>query len=238
MQSWRWGVFVWLAALPAYASTIDVTGQTQVTLGTGDALAFTFSAGSYLAHAAQYQAPVYPTWIDFMFSTTDLASAWDLTAELQSVDGSTSVVVDDVVASDGSFHGARYNGAVTTVSGSVELAPDIAAGVFSGPAILVLSNAGSSVAVGLPPYLLAQSMLVSLSGGGLSVGGVMYGVSLEEAPATLGAAGPSPDTTTDFPADDPLDVPEANSGALLLVGGSLLIALGVGARCYSRWGRR
>jgi hypothetical protein len=238
MQSWRWGVFVWLAALPVCASTIDVTGQTQVTLGTGNALAFTFSAGSYLAHAAQYQAPAYPTSIDFLFATTNLASALDFTAELQSGDGATSVAFDHVVVSDGAFQGALYNGAVTTISGSVELAPDIAAGIFSGPAVLVLRDAASGVNMGLPPYLLAQSMVVSLSGGGLSVGGVMYGVSLEEAPATLGAAGPSPDTVRDFRAEDPLDVPEANSGALLLVGGSLLIALGVGARCYSRWGRR
>jgi hypothetical protein len=216
-------MFAWLAALPVCASTIDVTGQTQVTLGPADALAFTFSAGGYLAHAAQYHAPAYPTWIDFMFATADLASALDLTAELQSGDGSISVAFDNVVALDGSFQGALYNGAVTTVSGSMELAPDVAAEIFSGPAILTLSYAGSGVTVGLPPYLLAQTMVVSLSGSGLSVGGAMYGVSLEEAPL-------SP--------DDPRDVPEANSGVLLLGGGALLIAVGAVARCYSRWGRR
>ena len=237
MKSWRWGVFACLVALPVCASTIDVTRQTQVALGPGDALAFTFSAGSYLAHAAQYQAPAYPTWIDFMFATTDLASPWDLTAELQSGDGSISVPFDDVVASDGSFQGALYGGAATTVSGSLELAPDVAAEIFSGPAILVLSNAGSGVTVGLPPYLLAQTMVVSLSGGGLSVGGVMYGVSLE-APAMSGAAGLLPDATEDLLSDGPRDVPEANSGVLLLGGGALLIAVGVAARCYSRWGRR
>lgn len=228
MKSWRWGVFVWLAALPVCASTIDVIGQTQVTLAPGEMLAFTFSAGSYLAQAAQYQAPAYPTWINFMLATTDSASAWDLTATLQSGDGSTSVAFDDVVVSAGAFQGALYNGAVTTVSGSVELAPGIAAGVFSGPAILALTNAGSAVTVGLPPYLLAQTMVVSLSGGGLSVGGVLYGVSLEQAP------GLSTDTAQDLSADDPQDVPEANSGVLLLGGGALLIGLGVATRCYAR----
>jgi hypothetical protein len=109
----------------------------------------------------------------------------------------------------------------------MELAPGIAAGVFSGPAILALTNAGSAVTVGLPPYLLAQTMVVSLSGGGLSVGGVVYSVSLEQA-----------DTPQDLSADDPQDVPEANSGVLLLGGGALLIGLGVATRCYARWGRR
>jgi hypothetical protein len=230
-------MFAWLAALPVCASTIDVTRQTQVALGSGDALAFTFSAAGYLAHAAQFQAPAYPTWIDFMFAATDLASAWDLTARLQSGDGSISVAFDRVVASDGSFQGALYDGTATTVSGSLELAPDVAAGIFSGPAILVLSNAGAGVTVGLPPYLLAQTMVVSLSGGVLSVGGVTYGVSLE-APAMPGPAGLSPDTSEDLLSDGPRDVPEANSGVLLLGGGALLVAVGMAARCYSRWGRR
>jgi hypothetical protein len=228
MTSWRCGIFVWLAALPVCAGTIDVTGQTQVTLGPGDALAFTFSASSYLAHAMQYQAPAYPTGINFLFATADLASAWDFTAELQSGDGWMSLAFDNVAVSDGLFHGAAYNGQVATVSGSLEFAPDMAAGIFSGPAILALRNAASGVTVGLPPYRLAQTMVVSLSGGGLGVGGVMYGVSLQEAP--FGAA--------DLSSDGPRDVPEANSGLLLLGGGSLLIALGVAARCYSRWGRR
>jgi hypothetical protein len=238
MTSWRYGIFVWLAALPVCAGTIDVTGQTQVTLGLGDALAFTFSASSYLAHATPYQAPAYPTGINFLFATADLASAWDFTAKLQSGDGWMSLAFDNVAVSDGSFHGANYNGAAAVVSGSAELAPDFAAGIFSGPAILMLRNAASGVTVGVPPYQLAQTMVVSLVGGGVSVGGVIYGVSLEEAPRMRGAADLSLDAMDDFSADGSRDVPEANSGLLLTGGGALLIALGVAARCYSRWGRR
>jgi hypothetical protein len=223
MNLWRGGVFVWLAALPLCAGTIDVTGQTQVTLGPGDALAFTFSASSYLAHAAQYQAPAYPTGIEFLIAAANLVSAGDITVELESGDGLISVAFDNVAVSPGWVQGALYNGAAETVSGSLDLAPDMAAAIFSGPAVLALSSAASGVSVGLPPYTLAQSMMVSLSGGGLSVGGVLYGVSLEEAPAM-----------DDPPADGPLDVPEANSGLLLAGGGALLLALGAALKRLRR----
>lgn len=217
---------MWLAAMPVCAGTIDVAAQTQVTLGPGDALAFTFSAGSYLTHAAQCQAPAYPTGIDFLFATADLASAGNLTAELQSGDGLTAVAFDNVAVSAGWVQGALYNGAAKTVSGSLDLVPDIAAGIFSGQAVLALSSAASAVTVGLPPYGLAQTMIVSLSGGALSAGGVIYGVSLGPASTMFGAAG-----------DPPLfamDAPEGNSGLLLAGGGALLLALGAALKRLKR----
>jgi hypothetical protein len=234
MKIWRGVILVCLAALPACAGTADVTGQTQVTLGPGDALAFTFSASSYLAHAAQYQAPAYPTQIDFLFATADLASGADFTAELQSGDGSLSLAFDNVAVSDGSFQGALYNGPVTTLSGAAGLDPGTAAGIFSGPAVLVLTDAGYGVTAGLPPYLLAQTMVVSLSGGGLSVGGVIYGVSLEQAPAASGD--PPVDPMDGLSDDGPQDVPEPDSGLLLAGGGALLLALGLALKRFERPG--
>ena len=226
---------MWLVALPVCAGTIDVTGLTQVTLGPGDALAFTFSASSYLAHAAQYQAPAYPTGIDFLFATADLVSAGDITVELESADGLTSVAFDDVAVSSGWVHGALYNGATEIVWGSLDLAPGMADAIFSGPAVLVLSSAASGVTVGLPPYRLARSMVVSLSGGGLGVGGVLYGVSLESAPTRCGAAGAARFCATDDPpGDGPQNVPEPNSGLLLAGGGVLLLALGAALKRLRR----
>ena len=228
---------MWLVALPVCAGTIDVTGLTQVTLGPGDALAFTFSASSYLAHAAQYQAPAYPTGIDFLFATGDLVSAGDITVELESGNGLTSVAFDNVAVSSGWVHGALYKGAAEIVSGSLDLAPDIASAIFSGPAVLVLSSDASGVTVGLPPYRLAQSMVVSLSGGGLGVGAVLYGVSLEPAPTIRGAAGDSPlNAMDDPPGDGPQNVPEPNSGLLLAGGGALLLALGAALKRLKRHG--
>jgi hypothetical protein len=237
MTLWRWGIFVCLAALPLPAAMIDVTGQTQVTLGPGDALAFTFSASSYLAYAAQYQTPPYPTAIDFRLIAADLPSTLDFTAELQSGNGLTSVTFGDVAVSAGWFHGALFNGTVSAVSGSANLAPDIAAEIFSGPAILVLRNASSSVTVDLPPYRLAQEMVVSVEGGGLSVGGVIDGISLEQAPATFDQAGdPSLDAMGNFLADGPQDVPEPSSGLLLAGGAALLLALGAVLKRFKRAG--
>ena len=237
MKLWLGGIFAWLAVLPLCAGTIDVAGQTQVTLEPGDALAFTFSASSYLTHAAQYQAPGYPTQIDFLFATADLASAGDFTAELQSGDGSISLAFNNVAVSDGSFQGALYNGPVSTVWGAVDLDPGAAAGILSGPAVLVLASGASGATVGLSPYRLAQTMALSLSGGGLSVGGVMYGVSLEEAPAMSGAADDPPlDRVDDLSADEPQNVPEANSGLLLAGGGALLLALGAALKRFGRAG--
>jgi hypothetical protein len=237
MMSWRWGVFVCLAALPAWASTIDVSGQTQVTLGPGDALVFTFSASGYLSYAAQYQAPAYPTRIDFSLISADLLSALDFTAELQSGNGLTSVVFDNLAVSAASFQGALYNGAAAAVSGSMSLAPDLAAEIFSTRATLVLRNASSGVTLGLPPYRLAQVMIVSLRGGGLSVGGVVYGVALEQAPTASDPVGdPSLDAMGRLLEDGPLDVPEAGSGLLLAGGGALLLALGAALKRLKRHG--
>jgi hypothetical protein len=219
---------VWLAALPLCASTIDVSSQTQVTLGPGDALAYTFSTSSYLTYAARYRAPEYPARIAFTFITTDLVGPGDFTAELQSADGLTSVAFDNLAPSLGLFHGAAYNGPAATVSGSAYLAADLAAEVFSGPAVLVLHSARAGAGVGLPPYRLTQTMLVSLSGGGLSVGGMVYGVSLDQAPAgiRLSAAGAVRDATE--------DVPEPDSGLLLAGGGALLCGLGAALKRLRR----
>jgi len=236
MKLWRGGILLWLAAVPVCAGTIDLTGQTQVTLASGDTLDFTFSAGSYLRHAAQFQAPAYPAQIDFVFATADPASAADFSVELVSGDGSVSVAFDNLAVSYGLFQGGLYRGPVWTVSGALDLAPSIAAGIFAGPAVLALSDSGSGVTVGLPPYLLAQTMLVSLSGGGLSVGGAIYGVSLEEAP--LAGGDPPFDSMDNWPADGPQDAPEAGSGLLLAGGGALLLALRAALKRFERAGIR
>ena len=147
----------------------------------------------------------------------------------------TSVAFDNVAVSSGWVHGALYKGAAEIVSGSLDLAPDIASAIFSGPAVLVLSSDASGVTVGLPPYRLAQSMVVSLSGGGLGVGAVLYGVSLKPAPTIRGAAGDSPlNAMDDPPGDGPQNVPEPNSGLLLAGGGVLLLALGAALKRLRR----
>lgn len=231
----RWGIFVWLAALPVSAAMIDVTSLNQVTLGPGDALAFTFSASGYLAYAAQYQAPAYPTTIDFRLLTVNLISPWGFTAELQSRDGLTSLALGSVAVSAASFHGALYNGPAEAVSGSASLSPDVAAEIFSGSATLVLRNASPSVTFELPRYRLAQTMFVSLGGGGLSVGGFVYGVALEQASDKVDPVGdPSLDAMGHFLEDGPLDVPEASSGLLLAGGGALLLALGAALKRFQR----
>jgi hypothetical protein len=236
MKLWRGGILLWLAALPVFAGTIDVTGQTQVTLASGDTLDFTFSVGSYLRHAAQFQAPAYPAQIDFVFATAGQASSADFSAELLSGDGSISVAFDNVAVSYGLFQGALYNGPVWTVSGALDLAPSTAEGIFAGPAVLALSSPGSGVTVGLPPYLSAQTMLVSLSGGGLSVGGVTYSVSLEEPPPAGGD--PPLVSMDDLSADGPQDAPEAGSGRLLAGGGALLLAVRAALKRFERAGIR
>jgi hypothetical protein len=79
-------------------------------------------------------------------------------------------------------------------------------------------------------------MLVSLSGGGLSVGGVTYSVSLEEPPPAGGD--PPLVSMDDLSADGPQDAPEAGSGRLLAGGGALLLAVRAALKRFERAGIR
>src|ERR1035441_2027100 len=136
--------------------------------------------------------------------------------------------VSNTRLSPGYFQGSLYQGPVSAAYGSLALSPELSSQIFAGPAVLlVLRDTGGDVTLGLSPYSLLQSVQVSLSGDGFSVGGTVAAVSLKWADSLDGAADPQPFLVTDGlgagdPAGDPSGVPEPQSGALLALGGVLL----------------
>jgi len=98
----------------------------------------------------------------------------------------------------------------------------------------VLASGASGATVGLSPYRLAQTMAFEPVGRRTERGwSSCTGFSLEEAPAMSGAAGDPPlDRVDDLSADEPQNVPEANSGLLLAGGGCAATRAGGGAEAF------
>jgi hypothetical protein len=215
-----------LASLPLAADTI--TSPQTLTLNTGDSLAFTFSESSYSANAERFGASTNPSGIRFAFTTASLEGWFDFEATLRSYDGATEILFDNEGVADGYFAGTYYRGAVSVASASTKLSAEEAAAIFARPAaVLSFQNTGAAVTLGLPPYSLAQDMLVSLSGslesgGDFSVGGQVTSVSLNRArasdsPATVDIFSPQA-VRADAPEPQTWLLFSAGIGALLLMG--------------------
>ena len=197
--------------LPLGAGTIDVSTQVSALFDTGYELSFAVPSWNFGINAGNYELPVYPTSVAFVFASAAEDSLAQIQAVLESGDGSVSVSFGAPLSfAPGMFQGSRYIGAVSVLQGSLYLSPALSQQLFgNSPAVLNLLNTGPALTVGLPPYTLQQDLNVSLGGGGLSVGAPLGGVALVESP--------------DPP--EPSDAPEPGSGLLLLGGGALLFAL-------------
>ena len=216
----RW--YVCLLVAPLYAAPINVSADSSVTLQTGDTLTFAVSAWSYQSHASALGAPADPSYLSFSLLTDPLLGALDLGVSVQSYSGAASAPVTDATQSSGYFQGFLYKGSVSMESGSLNLSPGLSSQLFSGPAVLLeVENLGGAVTLGLSPYTLMQSLDVSLSGGGFSVGGVVASATLQPAQSF----GASPDSLVPV---DPLntdisDTPEPPSALLLALGACLIL---------------
>lgn len=197
-----------LSVLPLAAGTVDVTAHTSAWLDTGDRLSFTVPYWNFGINAANLGLPQYPTSVGFVFVSAAEDSLAQVEAILESGDGSVSVPFGGPLGFvPAMFQGSRYSGPVLTLEGSLRLSETLAQQLFDGsPAVLIFLNSGPALTVGLPPYTLKQDLNVSLGGGGLSVG------------APLGRV-------AQLETSDPSNVPEPDSGLLLLGGGALLWAL-------------
>jgi hypothetical protein len=228
----RLGWFVCLAVAPLYGGTVDVSSLTSVTLNDGDSLTFAISAWSYKVHAAALGDPASPSDLSFSLLTDPLLAALDLSVSLESYGGAVSVAVGDA-SQPAYLEGSLYQGPVSDEYGSLPLSPDLSSQIFAGPAVLlVFEDVGGEVTLGLSPYTLLQSLEVNLSGGALSVGGVVAAVTLRQAPPLLAddslnaAVGAQMSVMTDeFDDSDPTGVPEPSSSALLALGGLCLVLL-------------
>jgi hypothetical protein len=214
----RLGWFVCLAVAPLHAGAIDVSSQSSVTLYDGDTLTFAISAFSYQVHAPALGAPAAPPFVSFALLTAPLPGAPDLAFSLESYSGGVSIAIDDASLLPGYFQGSFYNGPISMESGSLALSAGLSGQVFAGPAVfLAIEDMGGPVTLGLSPYSLKQSLEVTLSGGGFSVGGTVAAVTLEP----LSDAPPGGAVVERLSAD----APEPRPGALLALGGACLVLL-------------
>jgi hypothetical protein len=185
----RYLLLISLSATLAAASTIDVTNNSQVTLGAGDSLIFTLSGGD----------TSYPGEIEMLLGGMPLAGPVAsipgtsgvylpgilFSGALESQDGSDSISLTDpdaarlslpsgdMVLTPGSRSGGSYSGPIDLLSAEVTLTAAESSALFSsGEVTIELQNIGAPITFGYPGTSLASDFTASLISrdGGQSVG--------------------------------------------------------------------
>jgi hypothetical protein len=227
-----------LCAPPLGAGTIlDVGGQPDIMLHTGDSLAFEIQGGSFSRNALAFGLPRDPEQVSFALISMALSGALPgagvFSASLRSADGTVSVdFAGPLTFHEGSFSAAGYQGPVSTLQGYLQLSPLLSQELFGrAPAVLTLRNEGPDLTLGLEPYTLRQDLFISLGGGPMSVGGIVGSAKLESGsafrPAVLGST-PNPNAVGNSGTPDSVSLsPEPGSSGLFLAGGALLCGVSV-----------
>jgi hypothetical protein len=188
------GLWAFAARLPA--TTIDVSSQPTQLLQSGDSLTFLFTDNSYAQQALANGAPASPSQIFFNLISAPVGAgqltAGQFTAGVESVDGSASALLPGPVGwTSATVQMAEYDGAASVLAGNLMLSTSLSQQIFAGSeAELTLTYEGPDVTVGLPGYSLKNALIISLAGGGFSVGGMNYSVTLSSG---QGIIAPEPD---------------------------------------------
>jgi hypothetical protein len=173
---------------PAAASTLDVTTNSQVTLGTDDSLIFYISSGS-----SSFTKTTYPGEVEVLLGSMPLSGSLAsipgtsavyvpgmlFTGTIESQNGSISIpLVDsnatrlglpagDLLLTTGSRSGGSYSGSIDLLSADVILSSQQAAAVFaSGEAEIDIQNTGSPVTFGYSGSPIVSDLTASLVGDG------------------------------------------------------------------------
>jgi hypothetical protein len=204
-----------------------------VLVKTGESLAFDIFIGSFGKNSLALGLPTYPTEITFALISLPLTRTGSFSAWLQS--GDDSVTVDfngPLTFHDGTFAGAKYQGVDSTLQGYLTLTPELSQDLFDnsgGPAVLHLRNDGPDIEIGLDPYILRQSLFISLAEGPLSQGGIVGSANLEEAAQVKPGASRNGFklASVSIPGAPlaPVVTPEPGTARLFLAGGTLLCGL-------------
>ncbi len=173
----------------------------------------------------------YPDSIDFTFASAPVSVAGQFTATLESADGTVAAEFPNALSwGDGDTHTSGYSGPVSAVVGSLALSDALSQAVFSNSeAELILTYTGLDVDVGMQGDTLRQDLAVSLSGGPLSIGGMVNSVALDS---------PSDEGGMIVKATQESVAAEPNSSVLILAGGVLCLVAGALKRIPKRRGRR
>ena len=170
---------------PATASTVNVTNDSQVTLGTNDSLIFTLSTNdSSCGHGS-----TYPGEIEMILGGMPLGGPVAsipgtsgvympgilFTGTLESQNGSDSILLTDpdaarlglptgdVLLTPGSRSGGSYSGPIDLLSAEATLSPAEAAALFSsGEVVIDLHNTGAPITFGYPGSSIASDFSASL----------------------------------------------------------------------------
>ena len=203
------------------AATIDVSADTSAIVRTGDTLVFHLLGSSFAVAATAYGLPANPSEVSFALVSAPLTADSEFSATLESADRRVSLAFGDVTFRPAYFQGSAYTGDVSTLQGRVSLSPLQSEVLFSSTsAVIALHNQGPDVEIGLPPYLLRQSLYASLTAGPLSIGATPGSVDLE---GRVNRPKVNSFGAMSFAADTP--VPEPQSGGLFLSGGALLCGI-------------
>jgi hypothetical protein len=214
------GPAIFLLAARLSAGTIDVTSQSSQLLQSGDSLDFLFSSRSYVICATGMGMSPYPGSIDFTFASAPVSVTGQFTATLESANETVAAEFPAPLTwSSGYAHNSGYSGPISAVVGSLALSDALSQAIFSNSeAELVLTYWGSDVDVGMQANTLRQDLFVSLTGGSLSIGGMVYSVALDDGwddgAAIVGSSNEGPAAA------------EPSSSVLLLAGAGLCLVAG------------
>jgi hypothetical protein len=182
------------AVVPATATTVNVTNDSQVTLGTNDSLLFYISDNS-----PGNQASSYPGEIEILLGGMPLGGPVAsipgtsgvympgilFTGTLESENGSISIPLTDsnatrlglpggdMVLTPGSHSGGSYSGPIDLLSGVGTISSQEAAALFaSGEVVIDLQNSGAPITFGYTGSSIASDFSASMisSGGAQSRG--------------------------------------------------------------------
>ena len=166
---------------PALAGTVDVTSNSQVTVGNLDNLLFYIADPSALSSSAATiemvlgGMPVDGSMAPVPGTSGDYVTGMLFNATIESADGSFSMPFFDpnanalglpagsLVLTPGAASGGSYSGPVDLVSGAVTLGAQQAAELFgSGEAVINIQNLGGSITFGYPGSTITNDFSASI----------------------------------------------------------------------------
>jgi len=162
---------------PAMASTLDVTTDSMVTLGTGDSLIFTLSASQYPGEIEMLLGgmPIGGPVQSIPGTSGVYMPGILLTGTLESLNGSVSIPftdpnavrldlpTGDMLLTPGSQSGGSYSGPIDLISGEVAVSSQEAAQLFASDEFVIdVQNEGSPITFGYAGSTIAGDFTASL----------------------------------------------------------------------------
>ncbi len=216
----RFAVGVCALAMGLRAGMIDVSLQSTQILKNGDSLEFLISSSSFANYAAAMGLSPDPASVNFTFMSMPVSATGQFVAELESPSESAYQLFPVAIGwTNGYAQNAGYSGAVSALVDTLPVSNALSPGIFAGgEAELVLTYAGPDINIGMPGRTLRQDLAVSFIDGPLSMGGMVYGVTLDDGLPGAFAVQSNSITATAAEPDSALLMLISGAGMCLLAG--------------------